>query len=270
MTFLTSRISLLSFTVFALLLGAMGIAGIHLSMETMFAVSILMFATCSLSAMHLHGVRTAFKMIPLAVGIGFFAEYTGEHYGWFFGEYTFTDALGPRLAGVPVVIPLMWFNLTYMCSVLGNVVLHRSPLAPPGLGNALVSALFCATLVTAYDLGADPYMVYVAKAWIMAKTDGAWFGETALAFAGWTVISFAIACMFLLLQRSRREARPAPFEKKHALIPMLVYMNLMAFLVLYGHPLETRTISAYAMGIPLMAALFAYRSWSWNPAGAEA
>jgi uncharacterized membrane protein len=269
MTFIKTKISLLSFTAFALLLGAMGIAGLHLSMEAMFAVSTLMFITCSLSAMHLHGVRTALRMIPLAVGIGFFAEYMGENYGWFFGDYDFTGALGPRVAGVPVVIPLMWFNITYMCSVLGNVVLYRDPVAPRGLFNALKSALFCAMLVTAYDLGADPYMVYVAKAWVMIKADGAWFGETVQGFVGWTVVSFAIAMLFQLLQRGA-ETRPAPFEKKHALVPMLIYMNLMAFQVLYGHPLETRTIAVYAMGTPLLAALLAYRSWSWNAVRAGA
>ena len=268
MTTITTKINigLLSFTAFALLLGAMGIVSLHLRMETMFAVSVLMFVTCALNAIHLHGARIALRMIPLAVGIGFFAEYTGEHYGWFFGDYDFTDALGPRVAGVPVVIPLMWFNLTHMCSVLGNVVLYRGPLAPAGLAGQLASALVCAMLVTAYDLGADPYMVYVAKAWIMTKTDGAWFGETVQGFAGWTIVSFTIAMAFQWLRRAggRGERRPAPFEKKHALIPMLIYMNLMAFQVLYGHPVETRTIAIYAMGTPLLAALLAYRSWSWD------
>lgn len=270
MTFLTTKISQLSFTAFALLLGAMGIVSLHLSMESMFAVSILMFITCSLSAMHLHGVRTALRMMVLAVGIGFFAEYMGENHGWFFGDYDFTGALGPRVIGVPVVIPLMWFNLVHMCSVLGNVVLFRGPVAPGGLQNQLKSALFCAMLVTAYDLGADPYMVYVAKAWIMVKTDGAWFGETVQGFVGWTIISFTISIGFQWLQRGAAAVRPAPFEKKHALIPMLIYMNLMAFQVLYGYPVETRTIAVYAMGIPLLAALLAYRSWSWNTVRAEA
>jgi hypothetical protein len=40
--------------------------------------------------------------------------------------------------------------------------------------------------------------------------------------------------------------------------------------VLYGHPLETRTIAVYAMGTPLLAALLAYRSWSWNAVRAGA
>lgn len=270
MTFIATKISLLSFSAFALLLGAMGIVSLHLSMETMFAVSILMFITCALSAMHLHGVRTALRMMALAVGIGFFAEYMGENFGWFFGDYDFTAALGPRVIGVPVVIPLMWFNLVHMCSVLGNVVLFRGPVAPGGLLAQLKSALFCAMLVTAYDLGADPYMVYVAKAWIMVKTDGAWFGETVQGFVGWTIISFTISMGFQSLQRGAAAARPAPFEKKHALIPMLIYMNLMAFQVLYGYPVETRTIAVYAMGIPLLAALLAYRSWSWNAVRAEA
>lgn len=39
-----------------------------------------------------------------------------------------------------------------------------------------------AMIVTAFDLGADPYFVYTLKAWIMAKTGYAWFGETVQGF----------------------------------------------------------------------------------------
>ncbi|MES2297228.1 MAG: carotenoid biosynthesis protein [Pseudomonadota bacterium] len=267
MPFLHKKIQLLSVAAFGMLLLAMAVVSVRLSMETMFAVSALMFLTCALSAAHLFGPRNAMKMIPLAVAIGLFAEYMGTHYGWFFGEYTFTDALGPRLFDVPVVIPLMWFNITYLSLVLGNIVLFRAPLAPSGLFHQFSSAFFCAMLVTAYDLGTDPYMVFVAKAWIMKKTDGAWFGETLQGFVGWLMISFLIALIFNAMARTRAPRTMPTFERKHALIPILIYTNLMLFQMMYGQPLETRTIAFFAMGIPLMAALFSFKSWGGNREG---
>jgi putative membrane protein len=256
-----------SFVLFVLLFAAIGLATLDLNATTMAVVTVTMFLTCAASAMHLFGVRTALAMAPLAVAIGFFAEYTGAHYGWFFGDYQFTDALGLRLAGVPVVIPMMWFGLTYICMVLGNLILFRSPLAPSGLGNALASSFLCALLVTAYDLGMDPYMVFVVKAWIMTKTDGWWFGETLQGFAGWMTIAFVIAMLFNRLTRSQRAGTPpASFGKLDALLPVLMYANQVGFQVMYGHPVETRTIAFFAMGIPLMIALLSSKTWSWNAA----
>jgi len=271
MSFSKNRFTLLTFGAFALLLCAMGAAALHLSVETMFLVSVLMFATFVSSAVHLYGVRTGLRLVVVAVGIGFFAEYMGENYGWFFGDYDFTDGLGLRLLGVPVVIPLMWFNLVHICLVLGNIILFRTPVAPTrGIGTIIASSMFCGMLVTAYDLGADPYMAFVAKAWIMTKTDGYWFGETLQGFVGWMTISTLIAVLFNLLTRSA--ARPAgtePFKKVHALVPILIYADLMAFLMMHGEPVETRTIVLFAMGIPLLAALLTYQDWSFRPAAAS-
>jgi uncharacterized membrane protein len=66
------------------------------------------------------------------------------------------------------------------------------------MGDAVLMSLLAAMLVTAYDLGADPYMVFVLKAWIMTKQDGAWFGETVQGFVGWTVVGFCIVMAFRL------------------------------------------------------------------------
>jgi len=271
MSFTNNRFTLLTFGAFALLLCAMGAAALHLSVETMFVVSVLMFVTCVSSAVHLYGVRMGLRLMVLAVSIGFFAEYMGENYGWFFGDYDFTDGLGLRLLGVPVVIPLMWFNLVHMCLVIGNIILFRTPVAPAGgVGTIIASSVFCGMLVTAYDLGADPYMVFVAKAWIMTKTDGYWFGETLQGFVGWMSISTVIAALFNLLTRSAPPPAGAePFRKVHALVPVLIYADLMVFLMMHGEPVETRTIVLFAMGIPLLAALLTYQQWSFRPNAAS-
>ena len=196
---------------------------------------------------------------------GFFAEYMGENYGWFFGDYDFTDNLGLRIIGVPVVIPLMWFGLTYISYVLGNIMLRRAPReTSSSIGEMIVLSFFGAILVTAYDLAADPYMVHVAKAWVMAKTDGWWFGETLQGFFGWWFVSFMMLLTFRFVNRKAPKKTMAPFKKVHALIPLSIYLLWMIFQMMYGYPVETRTISFFAMGIPLMVAFFTWNSWQWN------
>jgi putative membrane protein len=264
--FSSDPVGLASFLAYLALLAAMGYGSLNLNTTTLFIVSSFMFVTCALSACHLFGARPALQLLALAIGIGFFAEYMGENYGWFFGDYDFTDALGPRVLGVPIVIPMVWFNLSYIGFVLSNLLLYRAPIdAEPKGSSIFLASIIGSMLVTAYDLGIDPYMVFVAKAWIMEKTDGWWFGETLQGFVGWFSISFLIGGIFRYGLARQNANRPQPgFKKVHALLPLLVYLNFMFFQMLYGKPVETRTIAFFAMGFPLMIAFFTWRNWSWT------
>ena len=141
--------------------------------------SVVTFAVCWANATHLLGWRPALTFVLLALSIGWFAEQMGDTRGWFFGAYTYTDALGPRLGEVPIVVPLIWFVLTYIGYVIANLIVWHAPVdRSDHIGELLLLSALAAMIVTAYDLGMDPYMVFVLKAWVMEKTDGAWFTET--------------------------------------------------------------------------------------------
>jgi putative membrane protein len=233
------------------------------------ATSIAMFAACWASAIHLLGTRAALRFVLIATTIGWAAEQLGSSYGWFFGSYTYTSLLGPTLGNVPVVIPLMWFGLAYIGHVTANLIVWQAPSdGPAPLIQALVMSLLAAMIVTAYDLGADPYMVYKLGAWTMAKRDGWWFGETLQGFVGWMLVSFVIVFAFRLSVRSKPPVPALPVGRRHALVPLLVYGANMAFQACLGYPVETRTVAVFAMGIPLLAALCGFVRWP-GPASAR-
>lgn len=224
--------------------------------------SIVMFAVCWTSAIHLLGARPALHFVLIAVVVGWAAEQLGSSYGWFFGEYTYTDVLGPTVGDVPVVIPLMWFALTYIAYVIANLIVWQSPsdgVAP--LGQDLAMSLLGAAIVTAYDLGADPYMVFVLKAWIMKKTDGWWFGETVQGFVGWMLVSFVILFLFRMTLRRYAPAPALHVNRGHVMVPLFIYGANMVFQAVLGYPVEIRTIALFAMGIPLLSALCGYARW---------
>jgi uncharacterized membrane protein len=225
--------------------------------------SVLMFACCWTSAIHLLGARAALHFVVIGVVAGWCAEQMGASYGWFFGSYTYTEVLGPALGDVPVIIPLMWFALTYVAYVLANLIVWQTPVdGVAAAAPAAVMALLAALIVTAYDLGADPYMVFTLKAWIMTMKDGWWFGETLQGFFGWAFVSFVIVFGFRMTLR-RNPPRPAPhIAKWHALVPLLIYGGSMAFQMTFGAPVETRTIAFFGMGIPLLCALIGW--WRWR------
>lgn len=235
------------------------------------ASSLLMFGCCWASAIHLLGGRAALRLVLLATCLGWLAEQMGATHGWFFGRYVYTDVLGPRLGAVPLVIPMMWFALCYIGYLMSNLIVWQAPSdGPARLGQHLLMSLLGAMVVTCYDLGVDPYMVYILKAWTMAETDGAWFGETVQGFAGWMFVSFAILLSFRLGLRGRLPAPAAPVGVRHTLVPLGVYAGLMLFQVCLGYPVEARTIALFAMGFPLLAAACGLLRWRREAAQAGA
>ncbi|MBI2771698.1 MAG: carotenoid biosynthesis protein [Burkholderiales bacterium] len=210
------------------------------------------------------GPRSTLVFVAAAAVLGWLAEETGVSFGWFFGSYYYTDVLGPRLGAVPLVIPVMWFGLCYTGFAMACLVLWRQP-CPPAAGWKAggLAALLTAMIVTAFDLGADPYFVYVLKAWIMEKKGGGWFGETVKGFEGWMVVSFVITCFFQATARPRLAATgSAAAARRAALAPILVFSGLIVFQVTQTQPIALRIIAFFAMGIPALIAAVAWSQWA--------
>jgi len=232
------------------------------------ASSLLMAGACLASAARVLGPGAALRLGAIAIVAGWCAEQMGASYGWFFGDYDYTDVLGPRLGQVPLVIPLMWFALTYTGYVMANLILWQRPCSgAAGVRRTVSIAFLTALIVTAYDLGVDPYMVYKLGAWIMDKKDGWWFGETLQGFAGWMLVAFAIVCAFRFAVR-RAPAPAAPPTRRHVAVPLLLYGALMVYEMTQGVPVETRTIALFVMGIPLFCACSGLARWHGEPAPA--
>ena len=227
------------------------------------ACCIVLFLTAWWSARQLLGRRNTLVFASIGLSLGWFAEQMGSSRGWFFGRYTYTDVLGPRLGDVPWAIALMWFALCYVGYQMAQLMLWRC-LMPiqQSWPMRILTALLAAMLITAFDLGADPYFVFVLKAWIMQKTDGGWFGETLQGFAGWMLISFLIV---ILVQCLLKPTPAPPISKRIAFaaaLPILIYASGMIFQMIWGHPIETRAVAFFAMGIPTLTAAFAW--WQWR------
>lgn len=228
--------------------------------------SVVMFLSSAWAADRLLGTRAATWFILIALPVGWFAEQMGSSRGWFFGHYTYTDVLGWQLGNVPLVIPLMWFALVFTGYVLSCLMLWRSPvLQRVDLLAGLVTAWLTAMVVTAFDLGADPYFVFVLKAWIMQKKDGGWFGETLQGFVGWMVIAALIAAAWLIRIRQVKRPEQGRATQWAIAIPLMLYGGEMVYQIVFGHPIEIRAIAVFAMGIPLLVSLVGWIEWNRAP-----
>ena len=266
MKFLESIAPKASYALLAAFLLAMALRSHNDTTLALVACAVLMFAFCWANATHLLGAKPALKFVVIGVSLGWFAEHMGASRGWFFGSYVYTDVLGWKLGDVPMIIPLMWFALCYVGYVISNLIVWQSPMhVASSKTAALFMSFLAAALVTAYDLAADPYMVYVLNAWIMAKTDGWWFGETLEGFFGWMVVAFSIVAIFRLTTPQRAVAENTGYGPWDALLPLSIYGFSMVFQMFKGHPVETRTVAAFAMGIPLLCALAGWWRWRSQP-----
>ncbi len=269
MNTLPAALPRLSFALLAAFLLTMAVRSHNDTTVALVMAALFMFAACWANAVHLMGAKAAGKFVLIAVGLGWFAEQMGSSRGWFFGSYSYTEVLGWQLGNVPMIIPLMWFALCYVGFVISNFCIWRRPVEAPGsLAGAAFLSFMAAAIVTAYDLGADPYFVFVLKAWVMAKTDGWWFGETLQGFVGWMLVGFVILFLFRLSVRKQGLAVNPEFSKWQAAVPFAIYAVSMLFQVLQGDPVETRTIAVFAMGLPLLCGLAGW--WQWRDAGGAA
>ena len=131
------------------------------------------------------GLRDAFVLAFIAVGISLPAEWLGATKGWIFGSYDYTAMLYWKFAGtVPLFIPLAWYMLAYLSDAMAEMAL-------PSSSTPVVRVLYRAVALTTWDFLFDPVCV-VAGAWTW-HGPVEYFGLVPLGnFLGWFVVSLAI------------------------------------------------------------------------------
>ncbi|MFG2050061.1 carotenoid biosynthesis protein [Micromonospora sp. NPDC048935] len=129
-------------------------------------------------ALFSRGRRVAVALVAVATGGGFAIEAIGVATGVPFGSYDYSGELGPKLAGVPLIIPLAWTWMTWPAwlaavRLTGGTVprASRDGGAPTGDGGGSwtgrggsaglwVRRIALATVgLAAWDLFLDPQMV---------------------------------------------------------------------------------------------------------------
>ena len=112
---------------------------------------------------------------------GFVLEIVGVRYGFLFGKYIYTDALRPKLFGVPLVMASAWLVVTaYVKQML--MILKLS-----GWLEILSAALW----MTAIDLVIDPLASGILDYWRWSD-GGVYYGVPTHNFVGWFAVSLII------------------------------------------------------------------------------
>lgn len=151
------------------------------------------------------GVPRTLAVAGVVVSLAWAAEALGSKTGVPFGAYSYTDALQPQLASVPLLIPLAWLMMVPPAWAIASLIiadrpgsrsaLKRTP--PAGLPRRLAFVAASALALTAWDLFLDPQMV----AWGFwtweheSVAHGSYFGIPWVNFVGWLLVAALITAV---------------------------------------------------------------------------
>ncbi|QNP53283.1 carotenoid biosynthesis protein [Hymenobacter qilianensis] len=190
-----------------LLFHVTGFLGLALSQDPSFFLQFtplnLILTAALLLAFHPDHSPTFIWFSLVVMVVGFFVEVVGINTGYIFGQYTYGDTLGIKVLGVPLLIGVNWWILTYCTGVLARYL----PL--PSIGRAVVAALLMVGLDACIEPMAGPLDFWQWQYDLIPL----------LNFKGWFIISFILQIYFNRTQ----------FTKRNALVPFVYLLQLLFF-----------------------------------------
>ena len=203
----------------------------------------------SASTLHLaatRGVGAAVALVVIAGGGGLVAEAIGVSTGFPFGTYDYTDGLGIKVLGVPVLVPLAWIMMSWPALAVTRRLVGAMRLS--GTSARVVTAFLGAYALTAWDVFLDPQMVDQGHwAWQFPDPSLPGVDDIPLTnFAGWLLVSFLMISILdrVIGTRSERfdDAMPATAYL------WTYFSSVMAHAVFFGRPTVALT-GAVIMGV---------------------
>ena len=217
---------------------------------TLATVVVFFLASTSHALVH-RGARWTGGYVLVTGVLGLLAEAVGTATGFPFGAYDYADSLGPKLLGVPVVIPLAWGMFAYPCLVVGQA------LARTALGAAAVGGLALAS----WDLFLDPQMVEAGH-WRFHSVTAALPGAPGIPvsnYLGWLLVAWLMLGLLQLLGR-----QPADDRVPGALFLWTWGSSVLANAAFFGRPLVALT-GGLVMGLVAVPYARTLRQTSLRP-----
>jgi putative membrane protein len=123
--------------------------------------------------------------------------------GFPFGHYHYSDALGPKLFLVPLLIGPGYLGMGYLSWTLARLILGGGR---AGADRVFALPAVASFLMVSWDLTFDPAASTIRQSWIW-HDGGAYFGVPVSNFLGWYLTVFVFFQLFALY-RHRSAARP--------------------------------------------------------------
>jgi putative membrane protein len=199
---------------------------------TVVTVVVFFLASTSHALVH-HGARWTGAYVLVTGGLGLVAEAVGTATGVPFGDYDYAGSLGPKLLGVPVVIPLAWAMFAYPCLVVGRR-LSRTPFGAAAVGGFALAS---------WDLFLDPQMVEAGH-WRFTDVTASLPGAPGIPlsnYLGWLLVAWLMLLLLQLLGRAPSDRAAVDDRVPGALFLWTWGSSVLANAVFFGRPLVALT-----------------------------
>ena len=167
----------------------------NISADIFFDLSFALLFFALGQAFYEMGLKKALAFIVISAVVGFAAEVLGTSTGFPFGQYYYTDFLGPKAFGVPYVVPLVWFVIAYLAFSIAQSAFGDDNRRLIGM------AALAAFGAVSWDFLVDPmfssygYWVWTKQYLPLAKLSGIPLTN----FVGWFVLVVLMISVFLFL-----------------------------------------------------------------------
>jgi uncharacterized membrane protein len=183
-----------------------------LAIVTLHVVPPLLFAL--LHGRLLWGWRGILVFFAICSVVSGTVEKIGITTGFPFGHYFFTDAMGPKISGVPLFLGLAYLGMGYLSWLIAGLILGWEQRNLTGWRFVALPA-FAALVMTSWDFCLDPVWSTIVRAWIWTD-GGSYFGVPISNFAGWygnTLLIYLLFVFFLRRSATKTPAMPPRFWK---------------------------------------------------------
>src|SRR5260370_24929208 len=209
--------------------------------------------------------------IVISLVVSNILENTSILTGFPFGHYHYTDALGPKLFLVPLLIGPAYFANGYLAWVVGNVLIGE--LRRTSSAFTTFAVPFTASfLMVMWDLTFDPRASTIQHMWIWEQ-GGGYFGVPLTNYLGWFFTVYVFLQLFALVVRFRESGnqtmRTLPLSHYAQAIVMYAIVGLTPVLTFLlagstspvtdaaGVVWQTRSIAEAAATVSIYTMIFA-------------
>lgn len=125
--------------------------------------------------------------------------------GFPFGNYVYTENIGPKLFHVPLLIGPAYVGTAYLAWTIARLIAAANDSRLIGHLNFTVP-LLAALMMVAWDLTMDPTFSSVSRTWVWQE-GGSYFGVPFSNFLGWLLTTYVFLQMFALYLKGCSKAQ---------------------------------------------------------------
>ena len=182
------------------------------------------------------GIKNLILLIGTGAVISLFYEALSIATGFPYSGYHYTEILGPKLMGFPIMVMLGYGILSYMFWTTAETLISQFNNKLRGANIVFVPVL-AAFLFTSWDFAFDPIMATINKAYIW-DLHGSYFGIPFQNFLGWYLATYTIFQIFaLFIYRQKLDVTAMMKKKSYWYLSISMYAAVfgkLPILMIYG------------------------------------